>query len=123
MDENTKTDFQAGSIRESISKKIKESNPEVLTGLINTLVQEEVSKRKDVVKKGIEKFEELEKAFKKMKPDNVVLNGEGAEIQAGWTKGGLENFNKAKKELETLNNAIGSAINDANYEPISKIIK
>jgi len=123
MDENTKTDFQAGSIRESISKKIKESNPEVLSGLIDTLVQEEVSKRKDMVKKGIEKFEELEKAFKKMKPDNVVLNGEGAEIQAGWTKGGLENFNKAKKELEALNNAIGNAVNDANYEPLLKIVK
>jgi len=123
MDENTKPAFQAGSIKETISKKIKEANPEVLTGLIDTLVQEEVSKRKDMVKKGIEKYEELENAFKKMKPDNVTYNQDGTEANKLWSKDALDKYNKANKEIESLNNALNSAINEANYEPLSKIVK
>lgn len=122
MEEN-KTGSQVGTIRETISKKIKESNPEVLSGVIDTLVKEEVEKRKEMVRKGIEKYEELDKAFKKMKPDNVILDGEGKEIQSGWSKDGLEKYNKAKKELETLNSAIENALTQTNYEPLSKLLK
>ena len=123
MEENTKPAFQAGSIKETISKKIKEANPEVLIGLIDTLVQEEVSKRKDMVKKGIEKYEELESSYKKMKPDNVTYNQDGSEASKLWSKDALDKFNKAGKEIESLNNALNSAINEANYVPLSKIVK
>lgn len=114
---------QAGTIRESISKKIKDSNTSVLEGVIDSLVKEEIERRKEMVKKGVEKYEELEKLFKKMKPDNVLYNTDGTEQTSSWTKTGLENYNKSKKELETLNSAIESAVVNANYEPISKIIK
>lgn len=114
---------QAGTIRESISKKIKESNTSVIEGVIDSLVKEEIERRKEMVKKGVEKYEELEKLFKKMKPDNVLYNTDGTEQTSSWTKTGLENYNKSKKELETLNSAIESAVVNANYEPISKIIK
>lgn len=120
--ENT-TATQAGTIRETISKKIKESNPTVVEGIIDLLVKEELDRRKEMVKKGVEKFEELEKNFKKTKPDNISYNADGTELASGWSKTGLENHNKAKKELETLNNALENAIVSANYEPLSKIIK
>ena len=120
--EETSTTAQATTIRESISKKIKESNPAVLEGVIDSLVKEEIEKRKDMVKKGVEKYEELEKVFKKTKPDHVLYNLDGTEQSSSWSKDGLDKFNKAKKELETLNAAIESAIVQTNYEPLSKIV-
>lgn len=121
--EITKPTTQAGTIREAISKKIKEYNPIVVEGIIETLAQEEIARRKNLVRKGIEKFEELEKGLKKMKPDNVAYNEQGEEISSGWTKAGLDAHTKTKKELETLNNALDNAINSCNYEPLSNIIK
>jgi hypothetical protein len=117
----TKTS-QAGTIRESISKKIKESNPTVVEGVIDSLVKDELEKRKEMVKKGVEKYEELEKAFNKMKPDHIMYNLDGTEQSSSWSKDGLEKYNKAKKELEALNTAIENAITQTNYEPLSKVI-
>ncbi len=66
---------------------------------------------------------QTEKVFKKIKPDNVSYDSEGKELSSGWTKTGLENYNKSKKELDTLNTAIENAIMSSNYEPLSKLVK
>lgn len=120
---NSETSNQVTTIRESISKQIKDLNSTVAEGVISSLVSVEIEKRKEMVRKAVIQYEELEKSLKKIKPDNISYNEKGEEITAGWTKVGLENFNKSKKELENLNKAIENAIVTANYEPLSKLVK
>lgn len=113
---------QAHSIRESISRKVKESNKSVVDGVIDSLVNGELERRKEMIKQGVEKYEALEKELRKMKPDNVSYNLDGSEQSSSWSKEGLDKYNKSKKELETLNTAIESAIVSINYEPLLKLL-
>ena len=122
-EETTPTPTQASTIKEAISAKIKESNPLVLSGLIDELVEKEIRRRKETIKAGIEKYEELEISLKKMKPDNITFNQDGSQASSSWSKDALDKFNKATKELEQLNTALDNAINNINYDQLHKLTK
>ena len=87
------------------------------------MVNSEIDRRVDLVKKGMDKLDAVEKDLKKMGPDNSSYNAEGKVIQESWTKTGLEAFNKVKQKVEKLKKAIDTALESNDYQSLEQAVK
>lgn len=105
-----------------VATKLATLNPTVREKVIDIKVQEEITKRTDMVMKGLSKLDELEKAAQKIKADHVIKDVEGKVIQEGYTDAKLKEKNKADQAVKQMREALSKALAEANYEPLKKAL-
>lgn len=108
--------------QEVVKTAVREQNPTVYKTLVQSLVQEEINERIDLVTKAMGVLKMRSKELNGLRPDSKLMDQEGKVIQEGFTQ---DQFNKRKKLVETVNNlekALSEAINDANYENLKKVL-
>jgi hypothetical protein len=117
------------SIQQKVATKIAESGPAVEDIIVGKLVQAELSKRTELVMKGMGILDTLRKDLKKIdKPDiEGTFNAEGQpNNDAKYTKGKIDEITKAKQKVEKLTKAIDEALekNDGDsYGKLNELIK
>lgn len=110
-------------IREALKQGIKDTQEGAKQKVVDHYVQKEVDRRSDLIIKGLEKLESLEKARDQIKPDNVIKDAEGKVIQNGYAEATYGKLEKSKQAVEKLNKALNGALKEANYEALEKALK
>lgn len=114
--------FYANTLRESIKTKLKNSSDEIKESVIKKLTDLEIQKRIDIVIKGLEKKETIEKELKNLKPDVVTFDNNFNETKA-WSKNAAEEYKKKSGELTKINNAINKALDNNEYDNLANLCK
>lgn len=122
-EKDEKAENKSASILEQVADKLKNSGSDVASGVVDTLVNEEVEKRKGLVLKAIGVLENKEKELKKIKPDLVALDGEGKTVSENWSKGQLDKRNKLQQSIDKLNKALNNALENNDYEQLQNAVK
>ncbi len=89
--------------------------------VVDTLVEEEVSYRADLLTKALAKRKAQAKELDKIKPDQCSFNVDGTLAFENWTKAKLTERQKSMKDLAKIDKAINTAVNNADYEGVKKI--
>jgi acetylornithine deacetylase/succinyl-diaminopimelate desuccinylase-like protein len=115
------------TIKEAVAEKIKECGEEVANTVINKLAEVEISRRVDLIMKGINHLEKLEKEWKKVdgKKDVITYNDAGEKIET-MSKARWEEIKKAKEKVDKMTKAIDSALKDNTtdaYNKLSDLVK
>lgn len=108
--------------QEAVKTAVKDQNSTVYKTLVQSLVQEEINERIDLVTKAMSALKMKSKELNGLRPDSKLMDQEGKIIQEGFTQ---DQFNKRKKLVETVTNlekALSEAVNDANYENLKKVL-
>lgn len=103
------------------SIKDKQENGEIRARVVDTLVEEEIGIRADLLAKALAKRKAQQKELDKIKPDECNFNEDGSPANQHWSKAKLGERNKATKTLSKIDKAINAAINNADYEGVKKI--
>lgn len=99
------------TIRQDIAAKIAEINPLVKDRAVEAIVEREVAKRANTIVSGLDKLRTLNNDLKKIKPDQIVYDGEGKVQSEGWTQAQLKKLAEAKAACKKLDAAIEKALN------------
>lgn len=95
---------------------------ELTNRVIRVFVDREVSKRADLLVKGVELVDKLQKEYDQInKPDQNFINADGSALLLTSQKRKQE-IDSAKKKLDKTNEAVGQALNAANFEGLSKVL-
>lgn len=110
------------SVRTVVSERIAKSGPEVAEKVIEHLATREVNRRTDAVLKGFDKLEELEKEFRKLRPDVVSYDEAGKVANSTWSAEQLKKRNELKQKIEKLTNTIDRALVKEDYSDLYNLI-
>lgn len=113
----------AQTVQKESKQKLKESGEQVLKEVIDSLVSKELVKRKEYINQALSKIDTLNKELKGYKPDNVLYDEAGKEIQSGWSKQNLDSKNKIIAKIDSLNNALEKSLNEGDYSKLINLIK
>jgi hypothetical protein len=108
------------SIQESVAEQILTLGNEVKKTVINKLAQVEITKRVDIITKGVLKLETLEKELKKINRNDIVNYIDGKPIDS-MSKTRFDEIAKAKGKIERLNNAMDNALVQNSFESYEKL--
>ena len=89
--------------------------------VVDTLVEEEVTNRADLLTKALAKRKAQAKELNKIRPDHCTFNEDGSPAQQQWSKAKLGERTKAEGVLAKIDKAINAAVNNADYEGLKKI--
>lgn len=104
-----------------VSGRIKDSNQEVRTRVVNSLVEREVSKRADTLDKALAKYKELTNNSKRSKPDQVAFDAAGAKVET-YSKAKFEEKQKNDQRLKKLSDAIDAALNNGEFGKLTEVL-
>lgn len=92
--------------------------------IVDELVDEELDRRATIVRKAIDRHEELRKELKKkMKPDAVVYDEDGDPIQEGYSSTAKNKIKEIKGDIEKIGKLLNEALGDKPEEAIDKLSK
>lgn len=97
------------SLQEHIAEQIAKCAPQVEGSVVATIVDREVAKRSTAIVQCLDKLAKLESDLRRVKPDSVLLNADGSEAQALFTKPALEARDKLVQRIEKVKKAIDKA--------------
>lgn len=112
------------TIQEKVAEKISACGPTVNNAVVDKLAEVEISKRIDLITKGIAKQEALEKEFKKShKADIAETYDEGGAVvvSAQYSKGKLDTIKKDKEKLSGLVKLLESCLDKNLQEDYNKL--
>lgn len=98
------------TIHEKVAEQIAGRNAKVEESVIEIMAQRELSKRADALVQCLDTLADLEKKFKRLKPDQVFLSDDGKEESASWSKDGYEARKKAQERIAKYHRAIDKAL-------------
>jgi len=118
-----KAEPRAVAIQKLCKDRVKEQSDNVESRVVAKLVEEEVSRRADVLRKAIDKRNELWKELSKIKPDQIFysVNDNGQKVKGAehWSKEQADKLEKAQKAVNKLDKQIDKAIDEADYSELS----
>jgi len=106
-------------VKESIQDQQKAG--EIRKRVVESLVEEEVANRAELLAKALAKRKVQAKELDKIKPDNVGLNADGSIAHEHYSKSKHAERQKVEKSLAKTDKAIDAAINNADYEGVKNI--
>lgn len=78
--------------------------------LKGVLIEREISRRADALVEGFDKLTQLKSNLNKIKPDNVLFDGEGKKAQEFYTQEKSNELKKAREAVKNMEDALNSAI-------------
>ena len=122
-DTTTVTTHPAKILRDSVLETVEKAGPQVRERVKNTLVEAELSKRADMILKGLNKRDEAQKAINKIKPDQIAYDADGKKTSETYSKAKVDELNKAKQQLASIDKALEEALSDTpNFDKLAKAV-
>lgn len=112
----------APALRESIDKAVANSTPEVVDGVVQHFVKNEVQNRISMVVAAVSKLQTMDDDIKKFKPDQVSLDEDGNEVSSTFSKAKFEERKKLVEKRDKLASAIEKALGkDRDFAGLKKV--
>lgn len=108
-----------GAVKEGV--KTQQDAGAVRNKVIETLVNQEVSRRSDLLLKSLEVRKAAQKELDKIKPDIKYHDGDGKMVAEHYSPAVSKSLKTAKEKLAKIDKAIGQAVNEANYDELAKV--
>jgi hypothetical protein len=109
------------SVLAEVADALKDS-PERVRMLVRTaLVDREISKRVDILDKGLAKLRELKNEVNKIRPP-VVFAEDGTKLTGAFSKAEFENLKKAKEKVTKLENALEKSFSGQEFDKLAGLI-
>lgn len=110
----------------SLTKEVKEliaaSGDKVRSRVVDHLVEKVLAERVDLVLKGLEKQQTLQRDLQKCKPDIKSVSGDG-KVEERWSEAKFKEKKELEEKLKKLSSALELALSDkADYEPLKKAV-
>lgn len=103
-----------------VENRLNSATNTVNERLLNFYVEEEVSSRAELVKKGFAKAREAKKELQKMKPDMKSRDKDGNLVE-NWSTDAWDKKQKAVEALTKLEKALNTAMS-GKYEDLKKVL-
>ena len=114
---------RATSINEKINELLSASGGEVEKRVIDARVERGLGERVRLFDKAITSALEMEAELAKAsKPDQRIVNLDGAVQSEGFSPGRVEQIKKVRKKLEKPTAAIEKAISDGDWKELKKVV-
>ncbi|CAB4196758.1 hypothetical protein UFOVP1290_278 [uncultured Caudovirales phage] len=108
QNEDTKTNV-AQTVLAEVADVLKTSPTTVRSRLVSSLVEREVTRRVDLLDKGLNKLKTAKKELDKVKPDVETFSEAGEKLTATFSKVKFEERKKALEVFEKLSKAVEAA--------------
>ena len=108
-------------LNEVIAKEIKERAAEALGIARTALVEEELARRGELIRRAVVKWRAAMADLKKLKPDAVVYSTEGVVQSEGYSKARLDERGKLTSLCERLDAAVAKAV-DGDYSNLDNLV-
>lgn len=114
----------ATSLRAAVATRLSSISPAVESEVIDALVAREVTRRKDLIVKGLDQLDGVNREFYKInKPDIQNFNADGTVANSAYSKDRLEEIKKAAEKVEKLTKALDKAIAKGDLGDLSNLVK
>jgi len=107
-------------IQTRVKEALSKSKDTVVDGVVNSLIEVEIERRKGLVEKTLTILSSLEKELKKFKADNNILDASGNVVQEGWTRKTLDEKKATEEKLNKLEKALDNALTSGDYSALEK---
>lgn len=113
------------TITQVVSDRISSISSAVNESVIEALVNRELEKRSNAIVQGFDRLDNLNKEFRKIRPDiQALFDEDGVETTpASWSKSKLEERSKAKSNIDKLENALNLAIEQGEMQKLYDLLK
>lgn len=102
-------------------ERIKTSGTEVVSRLVNELVDIEVQARVKALREAVSAREVAEKTLNKIQPDQASYDANGNVVSNTFSKAKLEELRKAKENLKKIDEAIDKAVMNGDFSQVKNI--
>lgn len=109
------------NLKEKVGEYIINASSSIFDGVVETLANEEIRKRTDLVLQTIKKINEIKSDLAKIKPDNTSYDIEGKILQQSYTKDTLEKKKKLTEHHDKLSNALDKAFNETDFSKLKDV--
>lgn len=110
------------TVRQAVTEQIAQAVPAVQDRVVQHFVEKEVARRADIITRGLDKHQELQRERAKTnKPDAVTYNADGSVASEGYTKDRIEANKKADEKLAKYERALDKAI-EGDVSDLSQLI-
>ena len=112
------------SIKQTLAERLLNSGSDVKSNILDTLYNNELRTRTDACLKVLTKIEEKEKELKKLKvSDNNIYDEKGTVVAGGYSKARVEDIRKTSEDLDKLNKALESALENNDFTKVLELGK
>lgn len=109
-------------INQEIAERIKGSSEAIKTTVINKFVNDEVTRRADLLSRLIVAINEFRKASLRIKADVITFTSTGEVASESWSKAQLDKKKKSDEKLAKAEKAFEKALNDNDYGAVEQAI-
>ena len=117
----TSTNPRSLTMLQQVATQIGSIGPVVEDKVIGVLVQREVEKRSNALVAGFDVLDKLEKEGRRIKPDVVAYDEQGAVTSSQWSKTKLEERNNHNKKLAKVRSALERALTAGDYSKLYEV--
>lgn len=112
-----------GVFRNDLKTRIAEKNPEVREMLLDEMTKEELQKRRDIVRKLIQKIDEKTKELRKTENQgSYAHNVKGEKIgEPTFTKEQADTMKKMREDLQKHHAALSKALEQGDYQKATEL--
>lgn len=111
----------AGNVLAEVAEQLKTANDTVRTRLRDALVERELSKRVDLLDKGLAKLRELKREVDKVRPP-VSYTLDGQKVEGNLDKATFETLKKAREKVTKLEAALEKAFAGQEFDKLSNLV-
>ena len=108
-------------LQEEVAAVLKDGNEHVKGKLRDLLVEREVSKRVDLLDKGMNKLRELKREVDKIRPP-VVFNSAGEKMDGNYSKEDWQKKQQAQEKLAKLEKTLENAFAGQDFDKLASLV-
>lgn len=111
----------AATLQEEVADVLKNGAQHVKGKLRDLLVEREVSKRVELLDKGMNKLREARRELDKIRPP-TVFNGAGEKMEGTFSKDEWQKKQQAKEKVEKLEKTLESAFAGQDFDKLASLV-
>ena len=111
------------TLNNEVSEQIKGLGPAIRDGVKAKFVQEELTRRTDLLARLIVAINNFRKEGFKIKPDVLSFNVDGSPATTAWSKPQLEKQKKFTEKMTKAEKTFEAALNNNEYDKVEGVIK
>jgi hypothetical protein len=120
QDSDTKVSTTS-SVLVEVADALKASPDQVKSRVRDLLVEREVSKRVDLLDKGLAKLREAKNEVSKVRPP-VSYTADGTKVEGNFSKADFENLKKARDKVTKLEGALEKAFAGQEFDKLAGLV-
>lgn len=111
------------TVQATVKSKISECNPIVIDAVVQHFLNNEITRRVDLMVKLMECRDKLDSALKRVKPDVVTYDGKGGIASSGYSKAADERVKTIAELLYKVTFSLNDMISKSDYSKAAELIE